>query len=384
MLRWEDIVNAEDTSERREYGRMCSGITVFRQGRALVVLMPNERFRTLSSGFTNGGFMDSPQAVINVTSMGGKVEYDCMRAGLKSYDEMNNVYAGRLGLDPERTVHLGTAANMDNAAVINKVSSDGVKVSIAITGGIRHNGGRSGDPTTYDESAARYREDPGTIISIMSIDADLSDSAMFQAMLMVTESKSCVIQELQARSLYSVGIATGSGTDQVAIISNRNSDNKIDTIARDSGLARAIAECAKEGLRETFDRQSGMTPKDQWDPLVLMSRYNMNAIRDEIRFGATMDELLSALEVIRKDSYSTAVVSAVLNVADDVRNGLITEEEGVRAAKAFVEDLALDEVIDPVERLRLDSNDTVIDLLSYACALKLIQTVRKRRAEDGQ
>lgn len=384
MLTWEQVIEAEDTTNRREYGSMCSGISVLRQGRALILLMPNDGFRVLSSGFTNGGFVDSPKAVVNITSMGGKLEYLCMKGGLDTYDSINKAYAEKLGLDPERTVFQGTAANMDNAAIVNGNAPDGTRISFAVTAGIRHNGGRVGDPAHYDEAEARYDSRSGTIITLMSVDAKLSDSAMFQIMLLVTEAKSCVIQELQARSLYSHGIATGSGTDQITVISNTESQTVIDNVQRDSEFAKSVVQLMKEALREAFDRQSGMTPKAQWDPLVLMSRFNMDAIRDEIRFPATMDELLAALQEIREDPYLTTMVSAIMNIADDVRNGLVSEQEGVKAAMAICEGAVLDEITDPVERLRLDDSETVIDLLSYVSALKLMEVVRKRRVADEQ
>lgn len=384
MITWEDVMEVEIPGERRLYGTMCSGITVHRQGRALIVKLPNDFFRALSSGFTNGGFVESPQAVMNISGIGGKVEYTCMVGGLSTFDEMNRRYASKLGLDPMRTVFQGTAANMDNASVVNMQTGSGIDVSLAITGGISHNGGRAGDPTTYDESRDTGNTKSGTIISIMAIDAELSDSAMLEAMLLATEAKSCVIQELQARSHYSYGIATGSGTDQVTIIMNRSSPHKVDRILKSSDLAITIAECLAAGLRDTFDRQAGMNPVTQWDPLVLMERYQIDMIREEIRFPARMEELLSSLEVLRKDPHSTAMVSVMLNIADDVRNGLIPEEDGMELARTICEDHVIRRRTDPVERLRIDNQESVIDLLSYVCALKLMEKVESRRCGDEQ
>jgi len=384
MLTWEEVMEVEDTGDRHEFGRMCSNITVFRQGRALILLLPNGDFRTLSSGFTNGGFMDSPQAVVNITGMGGSLEGDCMRKGLETYDEVNLAYARKLGLDPDRTVFQGTAANMDNAVIVNGMTGGGIKVSAAITAGIRHNGGRSGDPACFDESCAVYGEDSGTIIILLSIDAHLSDPAMVEAMLIATEAKSCVIQELQAKSLYSNGIATGSGTDQVTVISNLSADTRMSDISRDSELSRTIAECVSQCLREAFDRQSGMNTTSQWDPLMLMSRYNLDQIREEIHFPATMAELLSALEEIRKDGYTTALVSGILNVADDVRNGHISQEDGLAVAKRFCSDVVLRPREDPVEKLRIERAETITELMSYVAALRLMDTVKARRSQNGQ
>ncbi len=386
MLTWEDIIEAEDTSRRREYGRLCSGITLLRQGRAMIVMLPNDGFRVLSSGFTNGGFMESPLAVVNITGMGGKPEYTCMEEGLDTHDRVNYRYAEKLGLDADRTVFQGTAASMDNAAVSEMTSADGIKVAYVVTAGIRHNGGRAGDPTTYDESEFSYDEKPGTIITILAIDADLSDGDMFKVMLMATEAKSCVIQELQAKSLYSKGIATGSGTDQVAVIVNKQSPNKITGITKDSELAKTLAQCMKDALRKAFDRQTGMNPQSQWDPLLLMSRRGLVPleIREEMRFPATYAELMAALGQLSGDRYNTAVITALLNIADDIDNGLVDEKTGVDLAREICEELVLDEQDDPVVRLRLDDADNMHDLLSFVSALKVMDTVKERRVPDGQ
>jgi adenosylcobinamide amidohydrolase len=386
MLTWEDIIDAEDTTGRREFGRLCSGITLLRQGRALIAMLPHDGFRTLSSGFTNGGYMDSPLAVVNITGMGGKPEYTCMMDGLDTYDQVNYRYAEKLGLDAGRTVFQGTAANMDNAAVSEMVSSDGIRVAYAVTAGIRHNGGRAGDPAAYDESEAAYQEESGTIISILAIDADLSDGDMFKAMLMATEAKSCVIQELQAKSLYSMGIATGSGTDQVTVIVNRQSPTKVEGLTRDSGLARTISQCMADALRKAFDTQTGMNPRSQWDPFLLMSRRGLvpENIREEIRFPASYTELMAALGQLAGDNYNTAIVTALLNIADDIDRGLIEEEVGVDLARAICEGLILDRIEDPVVRIRLDDADNMNDLLSYVSALKVMDTVRQRRVPNGQ
>ncbi|MBQ7621295.1 MAG: adenosylcobinamide amidohydrolase [Candidatus Methanomethylophilaceae archaeon] len=386
MLTWEDIIEAEDTSRRREYGRLCSGITLLRQGRAMIVMLPNDGFRVLSSGFTNGGFMESPLAVVNITGMGGKPEYTCMEEGLDTHDRVNYRYAEKLGLDADRTVFQGTAASMDNAAVSEMTSADGIKVAYVVTAGIRHNGGRAGDPTTYDESESSYDERPGTIITILAIDADLSDGDMFKVMLMATEAKSCVIQELQAKSLYSKGIATGSGTDQVAVIVNKKSPNKITGLTKDSELAKTLAQCMKDALRKAFDRQTGMNPQSQWDPLLLMSRRGLVPleIREEMRFPATYAELMAALGQLSGDRYNTAVITALLNIADDIDNGLVDEKTGVDLAREICEELVLDEQDDPVVRLRLDDADNMHDLLSFVSALKVMDAVKERRVPDGQ
>ncbi|MBR2254688.1 MAG: adenosylcobinamide amidohydrolase, partial [Candidatus Methanomethylophilaceae archaeon] len=339
MLTWREIQEAECTDDGRPFGRMCSGIWVRRQGRALILDIPDDGFKVLSSGFTNGGLMDSPEHVVNISGMGGKAENSCMVGGIDEYDECTLSYVARLGLNPGKTVCMGTAANMDNAVVTTMTSVDGIDVSTAITGGIRHNGGRSGDPASFDEAKARYREKPGTIIILMSIDAELSEAAMLEAMLIATGAKSCVIQELQARSLYSKEVATGSGTDQVAVICRKHGQTPICRLDRGSGLAACIARCVKECLREALDRQSGMNTALQSDPAELMKRFGIteDSMHGEIHYSATMGEIESAKETAHRDRYLAAMTLAVMEIEDGIRKGLIDADEGLEAASRICE-----------------------------------------------
>ena len=380
MLTWREILEAEEVDDRRTVGEMHPGIPVDRQGRALILDLKDREFKVLSSGFTNGGYSDDPQAVINMSGSGGKPEVSVMMGGLDEFDESVARYVEKLGLDPKRCVCMNTAANMDNAIITNVVSMEGIGVSSAITAGIRHNGGRPGDPSYYDEASDTRGEKSGTIIILISIDADLSESAMLSVMMMVTEAKSCVVQELQARSLYSPNIATGSGTDQVAVIVKKGS-KRIDGFSRTSDLAFTIADCVKKGLREALARQSGMDIELQTDVMTILSRYNLtqNTIREEIRFPATMEELMDALEVVRSDKYLATLAMAVLNIQDGIRNGRISEKEGLDVARSICENEVLGGVRDKVERIRLDSAESIPDLVSYTAALKLLRTVEKRR-----
>ena len=380
MLTWREILEAEEVDDRRTVGEIHPAIPVDRQGRALILDLNDKEFKVLSSGFTNGGYSDDPQAVINMSGSGGKPEFSVMMGGLDEFDESVARYVEKLGLDPKRCVCMNTAANMDNAIITNAVSVEGIGVSSAITAGIRHNGGRPGDPSYYDEAADTRGEKSGTIIILISIDADLSESAMLSFMMMVTEAKSCVVQELQARSLYSPNIATGSGTDQVAVIVKKGS-KRIDGFSRTSDLAFTIADCVKKGLREALARQSGMDIELQTDVMTILSRYNLiqNTIREEIRFPATMEELMDALEVVRSDKYLATLAMAVLNIQDGIRNGRISEKEGLDVARSICENEVLGGVRDKVERIRLDSAESIPDLVSYTAALKLLRTVEERR-----
>ena len=154
MLEWSDVFEAEEQGERIKRADMCAGIEVFRQNRSLIIMPPDGDFKCISTGFCNGGFVDSPAAIVNTTSEGGILEYRTMGNSREYHDHCTRLYLNKLGLDPYRTVALGTAAHMDNAAFADGCTSDGIRVSVAMTGGIRGNGGRAGDPATFDEAAS--------------------------------------------------------------------------------------------------------------------------------------------------------------------------------------------------------------------------------------
>ncbi len=173
MFTWRDILEEEPVDERRKVAEMCCDIEVFRQCRSLI-LVPRSEVRVLSGSRHESSFVQGPMAITNNSSIGVRVENCLMDDAPNANDLYTDEMQRRIGLDPDRTIAFGTAAHMDNAAVTNLVSEGGVKVSAAVTGGIRGNGGRAGDPAYYDEAERRY-EKPGTIVIMLAIDADVPD-----------------------------------------------------------------------------------------------------------------------------------------------------------------------------------------------------------------
>ncbi len=378
MFTWKDILCEEPIDERRKIAEMCCGIEVYRQCRSLI-LIPGEEVRVLAGGHHEYSYFQDPVAITNNSSIGVRVEMSMMGKKLDINDEYTRERQRRIGLDPDRTVTFGTAAHMDNAVVTNMVSKDGIRVSAAVTAGIRGNGGRSSDPASFDE-AVRYMEKPGTIVILLAIEAELTDGAMFQAMLTATQSKSCVIQEFMAKSLYSPRIATGSGTDQVGVICRKEGKNAVKDCGIASDLGITIAQCLRESLIKTFDLQSGMNLKTQCDPFVMISRFGIkeSQIHDEIRFPCTMESLLQAEAEIRRDPAVAAGVSAILRIEDDIRLGKMDRETGIEVAKKLTEDVLLESYdMGPVIRKILTYEDKVDGLLSMAMAVLLQERALK-------
>ena len=378
MLTWEEIIDAEEPGERTEYGKLSSGIVLYRQARSLIAMLPDMNFRTLSTAYFNGGFIDSPDAVVNTSSFGGIVEEKMMPNPISLHNECTSIHYRKMGLDPKNVVGLATAANMDNASISHRPGN--IDVSCAMTGGIRGNGGRAGDPAWFDESESD-RISHGTIMIILAIDSELSDGAMIDAVSIATEAKSCVIQELHGRSLYSPNIATGSGTDQVVVIS-RIGNTKTEKIERGSELSVQISECVKTALYETFDRQSGMTLKTQMNGLIALNRVGITQkmIHNEIRLSSTMDNLIKAENEIYADVTFSSQIYSMLAVHDAVVNGHISQLDALDFTYRFCKNVILNGIkLENVMDLRLKRSDTIPLMLSLATALK----IREKATELG-
>ncbi len=108
-----------------------------------------------------------------------------------------------------RMVGLMTAASMKSFRHTRYHTGD-ISLSALVTCGLG-NARRAGDPA--DESIHI-----GTINSIIICEMHLTPAALVEAVAMVTEAKAATLQDLAIRSLVSGKIATGTGTDAVAIV----------------------------------------------------------------------------------------------------------------------------------------------------------------------
>lgn len=380
VVDWKRCVESEPVGKRRHVESMCCGIEVFRQNRFLI-LIPGRGLRVLPSGHYNTGFVDNPSAIVNMTSMGNRVEMSIMGKPLTVNNEFTAQSLEHIGLDPESTVAFGTAAHMDNACVVNQTSKGGVRVSAAVTGGVRGNGGRAGDPSSFDEAEREYSWKSGTIVIIVAVEAMMTDGAMLDAMLAATQAKSCVLQELQARSLYSPRIATGSGTDQVGIACLIRTGASVKSAGVSTDVGDAICRCVRKALYTALDMQSGMNLVSQCDPYVLLSRMNImpSRIHNEIRFPNTMASLLEAESDLHGDQRAATVVSTALKVMDEIHDGNVSENGGLDVIKLMMEGVLLDStILNPLNRTLLDSCDTAEDYICLALSIYLERVANNR------
>ena len=371
-MTWEEVLSTEKKEERRLIHRFDCGVSVHRQNRSLILIPPSKDWRAISTGNFNGGFISSPSAIFNTTSLGGFAGRDLMPKSREVIREYSKECARLVDLDPDSVIGLGTAAHMDNAA-LGSYSSEGIGVSAAITGGIRGNGGRAGDFAIFDEMERNLNKN-GTIVIILVVDADLSDSALLGAMMTATEAKSKTILKLMGKSLYSTGIATGSGTDQVVVVCNKNSDIKMESYRNNSKLAKTIKECVESTLTEALDRQSMMNSETQCNPYVMISRYKIteHSCHDEIVYPFESKDLHKGVEILSKDVKLTATVLAILHIMDEMEWKLIPQKEGTDVCKSIIlSSLNGPSMNDPVLKRRIENTDAVLDMLKLFMAMML-------------
>jgi adenosylcobinamide amidohydrolase len=112
----------------------------------------------------------------------------------------------------EKTVGMMTAASMDTLVILKKMINV-TELVVIVTSGLS-NARRVGDK-------ADYKPTNGTINIIMYISGVLTEAAMVEAVMIITEAKTVVLEELQIVSPVSGKTATGTGTDSIVVVSGQ-------------------------------------------------------------------------------------------------------------------------------------------------------------------
>lgn len=165
----------------------------------------------LSSAAYNGGLIDAEHLLILKVAenfLGAKGPFEPLSTTFQNYCRQQ----GWSGI----TMGMMTSARMTSFQNVRR-SMQGVEITALVTAGLS-NARRSGDPAeqrTFDETGIKA----GTINIIILTNAILSAAAQVEAVMIATESKAAVLQEIGATSLVTGKTATGTGTDAVAVVS---------------------------------------------------------------------------------------------------------------------------------------------------------------------
>jgi len=296
---------------------------------AVAIRFPGPR-NVLSTSWMNGGYRENLEAVFNHQISLEACEV--CHTGDGSVQRYLDGVARNLGLDPETATGLITRAEMKNTAIVTESFRD-LTVTAIVTAGIARNGGRAGDPASYYENGDSVESVGGTINTIILINASLPEYAMTRAVMTATEGKAAALQQLMARSIYSTGIATGSGTDMIVIIADPGSSRHLSNAGQHSKLGELIGLTVMQATAAALERETGLSPVSQRDVMVRLSRFGVGE-EDLYRIAAELPGACpdrgAFLEYLRAWSRDPGVVTrvvAALHIVDEATWGLVPQHE---------------------------------------------------------
>ena len=300
------------------------------QDTSIVVKFPGPR-SVLSTSWLNGGYREDLTAVFN-----HQISLDACEAchsGSSIRDYLKNM-ASSLSLDPATASGLVTRADMKNAVLVTESFRDLIITAI-VTAGVDKNGIRAGDPASYYEEGGKFETVGGTINIILLINAGLPEYAMNRAMITVTEAKTAVLQELIAPSTCSTGVATGSGTDMVCIISNPGSDKCLTDAGPHSKLGELMGNAVMQATRAALECETGLSSQSQCNVLARLSRFGItkndlwNNVPDGTHVGKyeaiPKEDFFRGLDEEARDPELVARTAAVIHLLDETTWDMLPE-----------------------------------------------------------
>jgi adenosylcobinamide hydrolase len=228
--------------------------------KSLIVQLPERRhLLSTSDGIINGLGAINHAAHPKLWMKLSKELATKLQCGGKTYEQQRKaMIANKLGLQPTDLTLVGTAADMDNLAVVTKQFGP-FTVTALVTAGAKSNALRAG----VDEGTNIEPSDPptGTINIIVLTNARLTDGALARAVVTITEAKTAALEDLKVPSSYTKGVqATGTGTDSVIVVSG-SSGPKVTYTGGHSRIGDLIAKAVHQAVIEALGKQNGFKLK---------------------------------------------------------------------------------------------------------------------------
>ncbi len=342
---------------------------------------------TISTCRVNGGLREDLLFVANHQSCEpkpcpGQEHRRCLAA--RDPEAYHRLVCEYHGLPPEKTALLGTAANMTLAALAEESfplpgTDERLLVFCAATAGVETNAGRAGDPAQVCEWEGSFSriEPAGTINLLLFVNQELAPCALVRAVKMATEAKTAVLQELNVPSRYSSGLATGTGTDQIAISAKKTGRVPLRGAGKHVKLGELLARAVKQAVREALARQNKRTPETIRYVPRLLERFGLG---EEVFFKRLARHLsepyLTWLERNRKavlsDTRLVAGVLAYVHLLDQKSWGILPGDvHEVFLEQAALVTVALSGKVDRFSAYRenLSGVEDPLELLLAALAL---------------
>ncbi len=309
----------------------CNGDEVFRDESNVVVRFAQKRNGIVTS-WINAGYREDLEAVFNhqlsqETLDGEESEEINISDYLKG---LSHELAVSLDLDENRISGLVTSAKMTNVGIsterFRKLEVTAISTAGTFDLDINQIAG-DGDKDIANQS--HIPEKPGTINSIILINACLDESSILLAEMTAVEAKTVALRDLMIPSCYSNEVATGTGTDGIAIFSNMESENHVEIAGKHSKLGEMIAKTVIDSIKTALEKQIWLTPSYQSNALVRLERYRTDLdafYNDYLGLDECQkQEFIKSLIEVDKNPELIGYVSLVLSILDQFRSGLISK-----------------------------------------------------------
>ena len=170
----------------------------------------------LSSAVFNGGACTAS----NILIMQVAENFDGTKQIVENPENTLAEYCRQLQLSGT-TVGMMTSASMDSFRLASR-SSQGVAISVLVTAGIS-NARCAGDRADW-RTIQTDANPAGTINIVILTNAMMSQAAMVESVMLATEAKTVAMRKLGVKSPVSEAIATGTGTDAIAVANGFGSE----------------------------------------------------------------------------------------------------------------------------------------------------------------
>ena len=311
------------------------------------------------SSWLNGGYSEDLSAVFNHQLSQENIDKYGDGGILDFLNDLSSNFYDCLDLRSKKLSGLITSADMDHYSIACEKYRD-IEVIAISTAGVRVNAVSAGDIASYYEINGEYDFDmdnnnkdiyqnpnkPGTINTILLINSKLDESSLLLAEMIAVEAKAVALRELMTSSNYSNEIATGTGTDGIAIFSNMDSKNTIENVSKHAKIGEIIGKVVIASIKESLAKLQWLTPSYQLNALIRLDRfqYNLddfykNYLPNFIKMEDENDKrnfIISLIEV-SKNPELVANVSLIIHLIDQYRVGLLSKKTVLKVSDSILD-----------------------------------------------
>nr|VFJ70958.1 MAG: Adenosylcobinamide amidohydrolase [Candidatus Kentron sp. FW] len=239
---------------------------------------------------------------------------------------------------------MGTAANMQ-CAVLSRATHGELTVHVAATAGVLGNATRAGDPAGWHETpsgSVRVEKNgtgtpgephAGTIVILAFIGRSCTPGCLVRASTMITEAKSTALLDLRMPSLQSAGLATGTGTDQLAIVAPLAEEGQWERrwAGSHNTLGQLLGRATHDAVTRCLFLQNGLCPELRRSVVGALGRHGCNeeklrALAETELDGDSARLFINNLEATIHDPQTATAAYCLAESVDLARSGVLHKE----------------------------------------------------------